>query len=212
MDLGLKVLRRGLDYAEVLRRTAETEVRCLVEAGARRAWRLETGISFLDHMLEILAYYSGFNIDLEVKASRRLRHMIVEDSGITLGRAFREIALQRVEAHGIRGFGFSQGALDEAFSEARVFVEGRVGCFISRDPSIKRFGAVEDVEEEFLESFFQGFSQGMRATIQIDLRRGEDPHHLWESAFRAFGDALRSALSRDEWRKGSIAGIKQAFD
>ena len=212
MELGVKVLESTGSRAEVLRRTTETEVRCVVEAAPRRSWKLETGIDFLDHMLEILAFYSGFNLDVEVRASRNLRHTIIEDVGITLGRAFQAIAVERVKDRGIRGFGFAQGILDESFSEARISFEGRVGFYLHRDPSLRRFGRVEDLEEEFLEAFFQGFSQGMRATIQIDLRRGEDPHHLWESAFRAFGTALAMALSEDSWRKGSVAGIKGIID
>ncbi len=211
-ELGVKVLRSGIDEAEILRKTRETEIRCLIKAGARRGWRISTGINFLDHMLEILAFYSGFNLDVEVEVSRRLLHTIVEDVGITLGRAFYLIASQRVEAYGIKGFGFSQGILDEAFSEARISFEGRVGCYLSRGPQVRSFGLVEDIEEKFLESFFQGFSQGMKATIQLELRRGDDPHHLWESAFRAFGNALRNMLERDEWKKGSIAGVKETAE
>jgi len=198
--------------AEVMRRTTETEVRCVVEAAPRRSWKLRTGIDFLDHMLEILAFYSGFNLDVEVKASRNLRHTIIEDVGITLGRAFQAMAMERIKDYGIKGFGFGQGILDESFSEARISFEGRAGFYLYRDSSLRRFGRVEGLEEEFLEAFFQGFSQGMRATIQIDLRRGEDPHHLWESAFRAFGIALSMALSEDRWRKDSVAGVKKVID
>lgn len=210
--LGVKVIRSGVDEAEVLRGTRETEVRCRIDSRSKRRWRISTGINFLDHMLEILAFYSGFNLDVEVKASRRLLHTVIEDVGITLGKAFHVLASERVKAYGIRGFGFSQGILDEAFSDARVSFEGRVGCYVYRDQRVRSFELVEDVDEKFLESFFQGFSQGMRATIHLDLRRGDDPHHLWESAFRAFGNALREALSKDEWRKGSIAGIKETID
>jgi len=211
-DLGVKVLRADAGYAEVLRRTRETEIACRVEAGPRREWRISTGMDFLDHMIEILAFYSGLNIDLEVRSGRRLQHTMAEDAGITLGRAIRAMALKRVEEHGIMGFGFSQGILDEAASEARLSFEGRAGCYIYKSPEIGRFGLVEGVEESFLAAFLQGFSQGMGATVQLELKRGEDPHHLWESAFRAFGNALRMLLSRDEWRRGSIAGVKETPD
>ncbi len=208
-DLGVKIVRADVDCAEALRKTRETEVSCKVEAGPRREWRISTGIDFIDHMIEILAFYSGLNIDLDVRSGRRLHHTVAEDAGITLGKTLRAMALQRIEAYGIMGFGFSQGVLDEAVSEARISFEGRAGCYVHRSPEAKCFDLVEGVEESFLEAFFQGFSQGMGATIQIELRRGVDPHHLWESAFRAFGNALRMLLSKDEWRRGSIAGIKE---
>jgi len=208
-DLGVRIIQEDVDRAEIIRRTRETEVFCRIEAGPRREWRISTGIDFLDHMIEILAFYSGLNIDLEVKSGRRLQHTVAEDAGIALGRALRAMALRRIEAQGIMGFGFSQGMLDEAYSEARISFEGRAGCYIHRCSEAGYFGIVEGIEESFLEAFFQGFSQGMGATIQIELRRGKDSHHLWESAFRAFGNALRMLLSVDEWKRGSIAGVKE---
>ncbi|MGO9645870.1 MAG: imidazoleglycerol-phosphate dehydratase, partial [Candidatus Bathyarchaeia archaeon] len=65
---------------------------------------------------------------------------------------------------------------------------------------------------EFLESFFQGFAQGMKLTIQLDLMRADDPHHLWEACFRAFGCALEESLRLDEWKQGGIAGVKGTID
>lgn len=211
-SLGVRIIQENADYAEVLRRTKETEISCRVETGPKREWRINTGMDFLDHMIEILALYSGLNIDLEVKSGRRLQHTLAEDTGIALGRALQAMALRRIEVHGIMGFGFSQGILDEAVSEARISFEGRVGCYIHRSPEVKCFNVVEGIGEAFLEAFFQGFSQGMGATIQLELRRGEDPHHLWESVFRAFGNALRMLLNKDEWKRGSIAGVKETFE
>lgn len=212
-ELGLRILKADKDLVEVERKTRETVIKCRVEAGKRRNWNIDTGIQFFNHMIEMLAYYSEFNIDLEVRCQRfKLSHTIIEDSGIVLGRAFHVMAMERIKAYGIRGFGFSQCALDEAYSEARIFFEGRTGCWITRDDRVKWFGTVEDVQEEFMLSFFEGFSQGMRATIHLDLKRASDPHHLWESAFRAFGDALKYSLTKDEWRKGWIAGVKGVVD
>jgi len=120
--------------------------------------------------------------------------------------------MERVKEYGIRGFGFGRCILDEAYSEARISFEGRSGCWIMRSPEIIRFTYVEDLQEEFMNSFFEGFSQGMRITIHLDLLRGSDPHHLWESAFRAFGESLKQVFIKDEWRRGSIAGIKKTVE
>jgi imidazoleglycerol-phosphate dehydratase len=193
--------------AQVVRRTTETEIRSRVYCGKREKWNLDTGLNFLNHMIEELAYFSELNIDAVVKSQRfLLAHTIVEDTGLTLGRAFYELATARSNATGIRGFGSARCVLDEAFCEARVSFEGRVGVYVTRVG--RRFGRVEDVQEEFLESFFQGFAQSMRLTIQIDLLRADDPHHLWEACFRAFGSAMRELLKPDEWRKGGISGVK----
>lgn len=212
-ELGFRILSVRTDYVELERRTTETFIKCRIEAGLRREWNINTGINFFNHMIEMLAYYSEFNIDLEVEARRyRLLHTILEDSGITLGKAFYLLALERIKEYGIKGFGFSRCILDEACSEARISFEGRVGCWIMRSLESEKFTFVEDIHEEFIKSFFEGFSQGMRATIHVELLRGSDPHHLWESAFRAFGESLKQTLTKNEWRRGSIAGVKKTVD
>ncbi|MEM3648037.1 MAG: hypothetical protein QW506_02600 [Thermoproteota archaeon] len=212
-ELGFKILVSGRDLVELERRTTETIINCKVEAGPRRDWRISTGINFFNHMIEMLSYYSEFNIDLVAETRRyKLVHTVVEDSGITLGRAFHLIAVERINDCGIKGFGFSRCILDEACSEARISFEGRAGCWIMKHEGVNSSIWIEDIQEEFIKAFFDGFSQGMKSTIHIELLRGNDPHHLWESAFRAFGEGLRQCLTMNEWRKGSIAGIKKTVD
>jgi len=88
-DLGFKIITVGLDCVELERKTTETIIKCKVESGPRRPWKINTGINFFNHMIEMLAYYSEFNIDLEVEVRRyKLIHTIIEDSGITLGRSY----------------------------------------------------------------------------------------------------------------------------
>lgn len=210
---GFRVINVGRENVELERKTTETFIKCRIESGPRREWRINTGINFFNHMIEMLAFYSEFNIDLEVEARRyKLHHTIIEDAGITLGRAFYLLAIERIKEDGIKGFGFSKCILDEACSEARLSFEGRVGCWITKRPETEKHTFVEDIHEEFIKAFFEGFSQGMRISIHIELVRGCDPHHIWESAFRAFGESLRQALKINEWRKGSIAGIKKTVD
>ncbi|MCI4460983.1 MAG: hypothetical protein JHC24_02110 [Thaumarchaeota archaeon] len=209
MSHGISVLGSSPSSASVERRTAETVVRVSVEEGPRRPWRISTGSPFLDHMVEVLAFYSGLNVDAYVEAGRRLMHTVAEDLGITLGAALREMADARIGSQGCKCHGFAQAVLDEAYSQARVSYEGRALAVVERGV---RFGQVEDLQEEFLVALIEGMAQGMRATIHVDLVRGTDPHHAWESAFRALGAALRSALERDEWRRGSAAGIKGTVD
>ncbi|MEN2975206.1 MAG: hypothetical protein ABDH32_06495 [Candidatus Caldarchaeales archaeon] len=212
-ELGFKIIKVDKDLVELERRTKETLIKVKIDSGARRSWKIDTNLHFLNHMIEMLAYYSELNIDLQVEPLKyNLTHTLIEDSGITLGRALYFMATERAKEYGINGFGHSQGALDEAFSEVRLFFEGRAGCWITRSSDARWFGQVEDIQEEFMTSFFEGFAQGMRATIHLDLKRASDPHHLWESAFRAFGDAIRQALARNDWRRGGIAGVKGTVD
>jgi imidazoleglycerol-phosphate dehydratase len=190
--LGVRVLSAGRDCVEWERRTTETYIKCKIESGLRREWRINTGIN------------------LEVESSRyKLLHTINEDSGITLGKAFYLLALKE---YGIRGFGFGRCILDEAYSEARISFEGRVGCRIMRNLESEKFMFVEDIHEESIKEFFEGFTQGMRVTIHIELLRGKDTHHLWESVFRSLGESFRQALTKNEWRKGSVAGVEKPVD
>jgi len=205
--LGFRVKKAEPNEIELVRRTAETEITCKISGGKKRKWELDTGFHFFNHMIEELAYFSEFNIDVKVVSPHfQLTHTVLEDTGITLGRAFYELAMVRGKRDGIRSFGSGIGLLDEAYVYARISLEGRAGTYVSRHT--RRFGVVEDVQEEFLESFFQGFSHGMRLTIQLDLMRADDPHHLWEACFRAFGCALGETLRLDEWKQGGIAGVK----
>ncbi len=210
-NLGIQVKKLDLNQVEVVRRTAETTIECKINAGKKQKWNLDTGLHFFNHMLEELAYFSRFNIDATVKSPHfLLTHTVIEDTGITMGRAFYELAMIRGKKTGIRGFGSAVCVLDETYAQSRISLEGRAGTYISRHT--RRFGVVEDVQEEFLESFFQGFAQGMRLTIQLDLMRADDPHHLWEACFRAFGCALGESLQVDEWKKGGIAGVKGTIE
>jgi imidazoleglycerol-phosphate dehydratase len=193
--LGVIVLSAGRDCVEWERRTTETYIKCKIESGLKREWRINTGIN------------------LEVESSRyKLLHTINEDSGITLGKAFYLLALERIKEYGIRGFGFGRCILDEAYSEARISFEGRVGCWMMRNLESEKFMSVEDIHEESIKAFFEGFTQGMRVIIHIELLRGKDPHHLWESVFRSFGESFRQALTKNEWRKGSVAGVEKTVD
>ncbi len=121
--LGIQVGKLGLNEVEVVRRTTETEITCRIRHGPRQSWDLSTGLNFLNHMIEELAYFSEFNIDTVVKSPHYLlNHTTIEDAGITLGRAFYELATERGKKIGVRGFGSGQCILDEAFAEgARKF-------------------------------------------------------------------------------------------
>lgn len=210
--LGTLVVESSSWKSVVRRRTRETLVEVSVWGGERSECLVSTGSDFLNHMVEILSLYSGFNINARVETLRyRLLHTISEDLGITMGRAFKEIADKRMSESGIKGHGYSIGVLDEARAIAVISYEGRTGSYVS---VVEPFDTsqVEDIKGEYLKAFFDGFSQGMRATIQVEVVRAGDPHHAWESAFRAFGASIREALRPDEWRKNTIPGVKGTID
>ena len=156
------------------RETSETSIRVELKAGAGIT-KIETGNGFLDHMLNAFARYSGLTLD--VKASSDLKHHLVEDVALTLGRAFREIIPTGAARYATRVV-----PMDDALVQVSVDIGGRPyyeGPLPSR----------------LYDHWMRSFSNEARATIHIMVLRGTDRHHVIEAAFKALGLALRDALS-----------------
>jgi imidazoleglycerol-phosphate dehydratase len=208
---GMHVERTGASYRTV-RASREAEIELTVDFGSRREPNLGTTINFFDHMLEMLGWYGDFVVDAtyEVKTFR-LTHVVCEDIGLALGAACAEAVRDRI-ADGVESSGFAHGVMDEASALAQVSFEGRSNAFVTRGGA-SALEWVEDVLCVDLVAFFEGFSQGGRCTVHLELsERSEDPHHAWEAAFRAFARALRSALAPNPRRAGMTAGVKGTLD
>lgn len=208
---GMAVTREGEAY-RTERETREAVVRTAIDFGPRREPQLQTSLAFFDHMLEMLGWYADVVVDAsyEVK-TYRLMHVVMEDVGLALGAACQQALRDRI-ADGVDSSGFAHGMMDEASALAQISFEGRAYAMVRREGA----GALERVEDVLtvdLVAFFEGFAQGARCTIQLDLHeRGRDPHHAWEAAFRAFGRALRAALAPNPRRAGMTAGVKGTLD
>lgn len=191
------------------RRTRESVVRVTVEDAPRREFRLNTGIGFLNHMVETVAWRACLNIDASYENVRfRLTHVIAEDIGIVLGMAFAKLVELRTTA-GVNAAGSGALGIDEALAVSAVSFEGRSTATLNFDsaPGAK-IVHVEDALSADMAEFFRGFAQGGRATVNIHALGGEDPHHTWEAIFRSFGLALKESLSPNSWRAGTTAGAK----
>ncbi|MFH1224923.1 MAG: hypothetical protein V1676_03900 [Candidatus Diapherotrites archaeon] len=200
------------EMAEVRRGTAESEVRAALYSGAWGGTKIETGLAFLDHMIETITWRAGVNAELQIKTKKqKLAHMVAEDSGIALGMAFAELAAGK-RAAGINGCGSSVAVIDEAMATACVSIEGRANCFVDRNCTGARTECVESMQSADLVAFLEGFAQGARCTLRVDIGRGDDPHHAWEAGFRALGEALGKALEPNSFRAGSIAGMKRTIE
>jgi imidazoleglycerol-phosphate dehydratase len=208
---GMQVTRDG-DVYSTHRESREALVQTAVDFGPRRQPHLETTLSFFDHMLEMLGWYGDFVIDAsyEVKTFR-LMHVVIEDTGLALGASFAQVIRDRI-ADGVESSGFAHGVMDEANALSQISFEGRSNSFISRGGA-SAFERVEDVLTVDLVAFFEGFSQGGRCTVHLQLHEGSrDPHHAWEAGFRAFARALRAALTPNPRRAGMTAGVKGTLD
>ena len=178
--------------ASIERNTLETKISASVDLDAGGIAEVDTGIPFLDHMLDQIARHS--RIDLRVKAEGDLHidaHHTVEDVGIVLGQAIAEAV---GEKRGIGRFGTAYAPLDEALSRAVLDFSGRPGLTLNAEFTRARVG---DFDVDLVAEFFQGFVNHAFITVHLDNLRGSNAHHQVESLFKAFALALRQALSLD---------------
>lgn len=171
------------------RNSRETRLRCRVALDAGRQVEVATGLPFLDHMLDQVARYGAF--ELELKGAGDLQvdtHHLVEDAGIVLGQALSAALGDRA---GIRRFAAAYAPLDEAL--ARVVVDLGRRPFLSYNVPLR--GRIGTLESEVLEEFWRAFSIHLGATIHVDSIRGRNRHHIAESCMKALGLALREAMA-----------------
>lgn len=207
--LGYHTLRADAQGVRCQRITKEAVVSVAINTGSREGdlnTGLNTTLHFLNHMLEHIAWRACLNISVDMSVTHYpFGHVICEDVGMTLGYAFAELWRQRLAA-GLNGAGDATGIIDEAQARAGISFEDRAQlCFSSAVTLSER---VEDMLAADLPNFFEGFAQGAKCTIHLDILKGTDPHHIWESAFRAFGTCLRRAFEPNPWRKGTTPGVK----
>jgi imidazoleglycerol-phosphate dehydratase len=188
--------------ASVVRNTKETQISVSVNLDGTGAFEVETGLPFLDHMLDQVARHGL--IDLKIHAAGDLQidaHHTVEDLGITLGQAVNK-ALDR---KGIRRYGHAYVPLDEALSRVVIDFSGRPG--LEYHIPFTR-GAVGGFDVDLFHEFFQGFVNHALVTLHIDTLRGVNAHHQIETVFKAFGRALRMAIEIDPRSSDVIPSTK----
>jgi imidazoleglycerol-phosphate dehydratase len=189
--------------AEISRNTLETQVTVSVNLDGTGVSRLESGIGFLDHMLEQIARHGM--IDFKVKAKGDLHidaHPTVEDIGITFGQA---LAKAVGDKQGLRRYGYAYVPLDEALSRVVVDLSGRPGLVFDVNFSRAMIG---EFDVDLVHEFFQGLVNHAAITVHIDSLRGNNAHHQAETIFKAFGRALRMAVEPDVRAAGTIPSTK----
>ena len=189
--------------ADVTRNTKETQIRIAINLDGTGESRLDSGIPFLDHMLDQVARHGM--IDIELKAAGDLHidaHHTVEDVGISLGQAIAKALGDKV---GIRRYGHAYVPLDEALSRVVIDLSGRPGLEYHVNYTRARVG---EFDVDLLGEFFQGFANHALATLHIDNMRGVNSHHQAETIFKAFGRALRMACEVDARGAGVLPSTK----
>ena len=189
--------------ASVDRKTKETEIAVKINLDGEGKSNINTGVGFLDHMLDQIARHGLIDLDVKAKGDLHIDdHHTVEDIGITLGQAFSKAIGDK---RGIVRYGHCYAPLDEALSRVVVDISGRPGLEFNANFSRARVG---EFDVDLVYEFFQGFVNHALVTIHIDCLRGENAHHQVETVFKAFGRALRQALLIDERLKGQMPSTK----
>jgi len=189
--------------AEVVRHTAETQIRVRVDLDGTGRASLSTGIGFFDHMLDQIARHGMIDLDIDAKGDLHIDgHHTVEDVGITLGQA---VAKAVGDKKGIRRYGHAYVPLDEALSRVVIDFSGRPG--LEMHVPFKS-GMIGTFDTQLAYEFFQGFANHAFVTLHIDNLRGDNAHHQCETVFKAFARALRAALELDPRAAGIIPSTK----
>jgi imidazoleglycerol-phosphate dehydratase len=184
--------------AQVTRKTKETQITVEVNLDGDGACRLDTGIAFLEHMLEQVARHGLIDLSISAKGDLHIdAHHTVEDIGITLGQALAKAAGDK---KGIRRYGHAYVPLDEALSRVVVDLSGRPGLEYHVEFPRARIG---EFDVDLVHELFQGFANHAQVTLHVDCLRGANAHHVAETVFKAFGRALRMALEPDP-RMGAV--------
>ena len=178
--------------ATIKRTTTETSIVLKLALDGKGRYDVQTGIRFLDHMLELVARHGGF--DLTIRATGDLdvdQHHTVEDLGIALGEAVSSALGTR---RGINRAGYFVMPMDETLAVAALDLSGRIHSVVDLKLRVRRVG---DLQAELVADFFDGFAQGARANVHLKVLYGRSSHHHIEAVFKAFARALRYACSTD---------------
>ena len=189
--------------ATVERNTLETKIRVSVNLDGTGRSKLDTGLPFLEHMLDQVARHGLIDLDVHAEGDLHIdAHHTVEDIGITLGQA---LARAWGDKKGVRRYGHSYVPLDEALSRVVIDLSGRPGLEMFVDFTRGQIGGFD---VDLFYEFFQGLVNHAMITVHIDNLRGKNAHHQAETVFKAFGRALRVAVEPDPRMDGVTPSTK----
>jgi len=189
--------------AEVERNTLETRIRVRVNLDGSGRPSFQTGVPFLEHMLDQVARHGLIDIDIEADGDLHIdAHHTVEDIGITLGQALAKAVGSK---KGIRRYGHAYVPLDEALSRVVIDLSGRPGLVFNVDFTRAMIGSFD---VDLFQEFFQGLVNHAAVTLHVDNLRGKNAHHQAETVFKAFGRALRMAVEPDPRMAGVTPSTK----
>ena len=189
--------------ATITRRTKETDISATIDLDGTGAYDIQTGIGFLDHMLEQVARHSLIDITLRAKGDLLIDfHHTAEDTGIVLGQA---IAKAMGDKAGIVRYADVNLPMDETMTRVAIDVSGRPFLIWKVAFSAPKLG---EMDTELFREWFQAFAQNAGITLHVENLYGENNHHIAETCYKGLAWALRSALSLDPRQAGRVPSTK----
>ena len=189
--------------AKVNRKTKETSIEAEVNLDGKGIYKIDTGIGFLNHMLEQLSKHSLVDINLNAKGDLHIDlHHTTEDSGIVLGEA---IAKALGDKKGIKRYAHAYIPMDETLSRVSLDISNRPYLVWNVKLKVEKLG---EMDTELFKEWFQAFSQSAGITLHIENIYGDNSHHIIESCFKGLATALRLALEKDARAVDSLPSTK----
>jgi len=186
---------------KIERKTKETDISLELNLDGNGTHSIKTGIGFFDHMLELFACHSGFDLKVECNGDLRVDgHHSVEDIGIVLGKALAEIVGNK---KGLKRYGQALVPMDESLARCIIDFSGR--AFLVFNADLK--GKIGDFDAELVEEFFRAVATNAGLTLHIELLYGTNAHHKAESIFKSFARALKMATTIDSDKVLSSKGV-----
>ena len=189
--------------AEIDRKTAETDIQLSINLDGTGTSDIETGVGFLDHMLDLLARHAV--VDLKVRANGDLhvdQHHTVEDIGICLGQAVREALGDKA---GIRRYGHYTLPMEETLVSIAIDLSGRYAMVFNAEFPTSRIG---EFDSELVEDFWQAFAANALCNFHVNLQYGRNSHHISEGIFKCTARAFRAAVEADPRMQGVVPSTK----
>jgi imidazoleglycerol-phosphate dehydratase len=189
--------------AKIIRKTKETSIEAEVNLDGKGVYKIDTGIGFLDHMLEQLSKHSLVDINLKAKGDLHIDlHHTTEDSGIVIGEA---IAKGLGDKKGIKRYAHAYIPMDETLSRVSLDISNRPYLVWNVKLKVEKLG---EMDTELFKEWFQAFSQSAGITLHIENIYGDNSHHIIESCFKGLARALRLALEKDGRAGDSLPSTK----
>ncbi len=185
--------------SKVERKTKETTITVKLALDGNGTYNVSTGIPFFDHMLELFSKHGFFNLEVKAKGDIDVdHHHTIEDVGIAMGKGLKE-ALANFE--GIKRYGYVVIPMDEALCMLAIDIGGRPNFVLKG----RLHGKIGTLDVEVIKEFFKGFVNEAKCSLHINIMYGENLHHRVEAIFKAFGKALREAVTKDKQIKGALS-------